>query len=360
MNGQKTLLAGMIVASACSFGASCGSPSGDSGQTATQHTPPQLTPPPPPAQSSTYAVHEWGLIRIETGDVWNVGAVTHAPPPVPMVVRKPVLYFHTWADAPVHVDAATVVADHGTIREHWPLTQAASPHPESIAWTNLEIANRACTPAPLPSLSAPPCTTLGPGEECETPELATVRVPGSACVHTPNGDDTMLFYRSTNNAFTPSVTVTTTANGERRFQNTGPYDMPGSVFLFHPWPEGVLISEAPAPRAGQTSVLGSSMYDSDRASVRVRETLVSLGLTEGEANVFLCVWSDSFFRRDPQLVSNARETEVARGLRRSPARPPTDSVLYFLPEADIQRISRISFSPMPARVVRVMAIWAQL
>lgn len=334
--------------------ASCGSPN-----TTLEHPATAVAPVVAPTVSPSYDVHEWGLIRIEANDVWNVGAVGHTVRPVPMVARKPVLYFHTSSDAPVHLDSVEVTAVDGSVREHWPLTAAATSQPATITWSNLELANGTCSPMALPTLALAPCNTLDANEECETVDLAAVRVNGVACIRAERAEDSMLFYRSTNSSYEPSIAFERVDGAALTVRNTGTHALPGCVFWLRESAAGVRTTEATAPAAGQAVSLSATPYDTDHAAGRIRDTLVEMGLNEEEANAFLRAWSQSLFgtRANPEY---RREIQGSRGLRIAP--PPTysSSVLYFLPAPDIERVSRLSFSPAPSRVVRVMAIWAQL
>lgn len=366
----------IVVVLGCSLlvGAACGSPRAteSSSEASQTHAGTEVpTSPQAALPRADYDVHEWGLMRVQSGDQWTAGAVAGQRRPEPMAVDKPVLYFHTLSSSPIPISNIGVQAIGGTIREHWPLSSVVTPTPPRISWDNVEIANRACTPGPLPNIGMFPCNSLGYNESCESPELAVVRTDDSACVHTSRGDESMLFYRSTNATYSPPVEIERLSATDLRVRNNGANAMPGAMFRFHRERDGIRIAEGTVPSPGQSSLLGSAYFDASRARLRIRETLVTMGLTASEADAFVRAWDSAFFEtRATDRIVAVDELTDRRGAHdgivatddiavdRPIAPPPIDTVLYFLPTADIENISALSFSPAPRRIVRVMAVWA--
>lgn len=371
---KKLNITRIVVVLGCSLlvGAACGSPrvTESSSETSQTHAGTEVpTSPQAALPRADYDVHEWGLMRVQVGDEWTAGAVAGQRRPEPLVVDKPVLYFHMLSSTPIQISNIGVQAIGGTIREHWPLSSVVTPTPPRVSWDNVEIANRTCTPGPLPDIGMFPCNSLGYNESCESPELAVVRTDDSACVHTSRGDDSMLFYRSTNATYSPPVALERLSATNLRLRNNGTQAMPGAVFRFHRERDGIRIAEGTTPSPGQTSILGSAYFDAARARVRIRAALVTMGLTESEADAFVRAWDTAFFETrttDGELavdeLTDRRRVQdglVATDIADRPDAPsPTDTVLYFLPSADIENISSLSFSPAPRRIVRVMAVWA--
>lgn len=323
-----------------------------------------------------YEVHEWGLMRQGPNDVLDVGAVA---PPVrsePLVVDKPVLYFHS--GSPMQLARVEVHAS-GDIIEHWPLT--ASGTPRVVAWrgVGLDTARRAGTPAcagsGYPSATEPPCTNLARGETCESIGLGPLAALAT-CVQVGGTTHPFLFYRSRTRAFTPPLRVVRTASGELRATNTGRFAIPGSVVVIRRRGGGTVAHAFVPPAPQQTSLLtqraGDDEDDETTADMpvmpsdveagrrAVRSTMRGLGLTDGEIDAFLRAWDAQLFERRT-LAQNVTTDELALD-RRGPITdipsPPPDAVLYFLPAATCDSVSTLSFEPAPRAVRRALAVWS--
>lgn len=314
--------------------------------------------------AANYEVHEWGLIRTDANDVWTVGALgdpTPARRTEPLIVDKPVLYFHLMdpAAGPITLSRVGVTAVAGEIREHWPLVSAfGSSHPTTLAWQNVTIRSGQCAASSLPTPSTAPCTGLMRGEFCESPLLASVRAAGATCVTTTNGTDSFLFYRSSNGTFSPPVSASRSRNDDIALVHRGTLPIPGLVFRMHTDQSGVHVATAAPPAPHQTSTLTPNYVSTEIARNTLRTQLVELGLDTAEANAFIASWDSAFFGDAAVVDALTVDGDFDEMDRRGPAQG--DSVLYFLPESAIENVSTLSFSPAPRAVHRVMAVWMRI
>jgi hypothetical protein len=333
------------------------------------------TPPPASASASddvAYDVHEWGLLRALPGDVLSVGAIAPAVVRYPIAVEKPVLYFHV--DAPLTLRSVDVDALGGAIVEAWPSpprTDVAS----ELRWADVALGGEdACDPSPLPTEHDTACTSLPAGELCETAELARVRATGAACVRVAGTTDTMLFYRARTTTFTPPLTFERTATyAEVRVTNTGDAPIPGWIVRLRgsygsvgalavrpPAPhESIVVGDdfAGASAEAPTEELPPPIGSPEPGRRAVRDTLHELGLDDAEADAFFRAWDDVLFglvRAD----ASEHATEDLPAVERTP--PPTESILYFLPEATCEQVSTVRFDPPPRAFHRAFAVWSAL
>jgi len=352
---------------------------------------PAPAPPTPAGGTAPYEVHEWGLLRAGAGDVLDVGAV--APPGLdiePMAVDKPVLYFH--ARGPLRLEHVRVEAVGGAIREHWPLTAGAS-FPMSIDWSGFTLddtqgAGGARCSGAFPSASAPPCSHLMPGEECESARLGMLISTSASCLESGGARLPFLFYRSRTSTFTPPVHVRTLPSGEIQVTNTGDAPIPGWVVRMRRGDGRARTIAVQAPAAHATVTIGSEFASAavpvaytppshdeavdhpmlpgseepGRAAVRI--TLDQIGLDGGEADAFLRAWDGALFGDGGVVLIDLPPRTAAsdrRGaidvLTDESQRATTDSILYFLPPSACDAVTRLSFTPTPTRVLRALAIW---
>jgi len=102
-----------------------------------------------------FEVHDWGLVRGTAADTIMISG-PHAPEP-PMVVTKPVLYFHREAERDgleaLIVDVDARIPD-GRIVEHWPTMGG---DPGSVAsWHGVVLQSGSCPGSRYPSLAEDP------------------------------------------------------------------------------------------------------------------------------------------------------------------------------------------------------------
>lgn len=317
-----------------------------------------------PSESQVaYDVHEWGLVRAAEGDVLDIGAIGPPLRAMPLAVDKPVLYFHP--EAALHLRSVVVRASGGEIVEAWPLPERSR---ERIVWRDVAIdPSGACEPSPLPMASDPACAGV-PGV-CETPSLATVRAPGSACVRVAGATDSFLFYRARSRAYTPPLRFARRGTrGEVDIVNDGDEAIPG--WLVRMQNVGGLVSalavRPPAPR--RTITIGSDFAATDEAvtdhpvpvatnpnagSRAVRDSLREIGMTDGEIDAFMRAWEPALFGAggvDRGTIDVLTDGRFA----------PEDSFLYFLPASGCDRIAHLELDPPPRSVRRAIAVWTSL
>lgn len=319
----------------------------------------------PRPTGAAYEVHEWGLVRAEIGDVLNTGAI--APPSLePMIMDKPVLYFHT--ASPMEVRHVRVRTPSGSVVETWPphVSVGDPSHDADVVWNDVSLAPGAdCDVSPLPSLSQPPCSTLPANLACETPGLATIRTDDAACVRAHGMTERFLFYRAITREFSPPLRFERAADRTNvTVVNDSDSVIPGMLVRIRN-DNGVVRSSMvlpPAPRktlvVGFDSVVDGKPVDDgpvDEIGDRrgrlgpatgagpdaIRMSMTELGMTTSEIDAFMSAWSEPLFM--PSGFDGIRS--------------PSDAFLYFLPAADIDGIATLDFDPPPRAVKRAFAVW---
>lgn len=305
------------------------------------------------SEPSTYSVHEWGLVRAAAGDALFVGAMGPPAPPIDLIpVEKPVLYFHLSGSEPLDIATVAVDALGGTIVEHWPYTGGGAA-PASIAWTGLRLEPGSCPLRP-PTAAEPPCShVLGTRGECESLALASAVASDAACVRSATTASPLLFYRSTSTAMTAPLRAFHLDFGDIHVRNDGDHPIPGRLVRFQRSGADVRVVVVDPPAPHHTIVVGHDWGGPDVARAAVTETLRGLGLSEPEAAAFLASWDAAFFG-PASATPTALEEDIP--LEETPS--PEESILYFLPAADVARLSRLDFEPAPTEVRRAIAVWS--
>lgn len=328
------------------------------------------TPSPASAETTAsepgdYEVHEWGLVRGIAGDRLVAGAI--GPPPVvlPMVVDKPVLYFHT--TAPLTLEAVRVHAS-GAIVEAWPLTARTGVATE-LAWMRVAIDPHpsACEPTPLP-------TECGAPVPCEVPSLARVRTAESPCLRVGEVTDTMLFYRSFVDGMTPPLLFSRAGGDAITVRHDGDEPIEGRLVRIRSVMGQVLTSVVDPPAPHESVVVGADFgaamdEDGDMPALpggpepgraAVRASLLALGLTDEEAAAFLRAWDGALFGlavADGE-VADHRTMDSLSADETDGIPAPVDSFLYFLPPSSVAAISTLELEPAPRAVRRAIAMWS--
>lgn len=323
--------------------------------------------------TAEYEVHEWGLVRQEaTGDVVRIGSVA---PPVelrPLVVLKPVLYFHTKGKLDLASVSVTAPSG-GSILEVWPLLhngRTGEAIGSRVEWTRVALdPTGECAPSPLPTIADPPCTALG-ADFCEVASLAVARTSDAACVTTNGTTERFLFYRGRSTTLRPPLVVARRgAAGEIAVTNTGARRIPGKIIRIRSVdgetsasassppepndavqiaePSGVSALELPASTGKLPATVGSAV---------LRDTLGELGLTVEEIDAFMRAWEPTLFPR-PGYTQLDIQLDSVPGLR---SMGRTESILYFLPEESTDDVAKLGFSPAPRVVRRAIAVWTAL
>lgn len=339
----------------------------------------------PGGTAGAYDVHEWGLMRALPGDVLSAGAI--APPRriEPMTVDKPVLYFH--ADAPLTLSTVNVDASGGAIAEVWPEPPRTG-EAWHVTWRDVALdPTGACAPSALPLLTDPTCTSLPAGELCEVASLGVVRVPGVACVRTAGVVDSLLFYRARTSSFTPPLRFerSPAVYEEVSVTNEGTLPIPGwlvrlsdtygsvrALAVRPPGPGETLVVGADFARAADTGLVDDEAVadmpvapgSPEPGRIAVRASMIEIGLTDGEADAFLRAWDRMLFGVEPtaadRTVLDVLTADDMRTTDEDGELAPAESFVYFLPEASVDGVARLTFDPPPRTVYRAMAIWSPL
>lgn len=350
----------------CAFSVlACGGASVDPPSPGTA-TPNDATPP-----TANYEVHEWGLVRQEAGsDALQFSGV--APPinDVPLVVLKPVLYFH--ARVPIELASVTVTAPAGgSILEVWPLLRNGRKGAQMggrVEWNNVELdPEGACEPSPLPKLTDAPCTALG-SDFCEVASLAVARTEEASCVRVNGTTERFLFYRGRSTTLRPPIAIERTDTpGEILVTNSGNARVTGRMLRIHTQDGETRVTpfDAPAPR---TSVrvaeparelalelpASTTVPQSHAGRVVISEAMGKLGLSDQEIAAFHDAWDATLFPPPRRMQA---QLDMPAGLSGA---KPVESIFYFLPEAATDDVARLGFTPAPRVVHRAIAVWAGL
>jgi len=363
-----------LTASLCA----CGGGREPVASSASPGTPPAAPTPPPAAPAApTFEVHEWGLVRGGVNDAIIVGATV--PTAMPMAVAKPVLYFHLSSDAPLEVHVVARMGEGGTIAESWPL--AALPNARAAEW-HARVRRGSCHHGRLPSLAEPPCS--GRADGCEANTLDTVESDDADCVTVGEQAANHLFYRGTLEGVDPlPLVVERLAGGRLRVRNRSAESIPG-VLLRVRLAHGVrgvtdaATATAPPP-PGATVELEAPSGATAAAALAVATMSHDLGLTTGETAAFRRAWDTTLFglggaaaappiwppfggvhaAAEPhsRAPSPVTATPLDTGLI---AQRATESLIYFLPPAAIERIATLQVTPRPTQVRRAIAVWLDL
>ncbi|WP_236604464.1 hypothetical protein [Sandaracinus amylolyticus] len=341
---------------------------------------------PPPAPLSDVeviaglAVHEWGVIDVRAdrgplGELALSGVPGRGVPrdelmrdvPVPLGLsptptptpprppvgrpRAPLLYVHLPpGHAPIDL-SVRVELPGGTIEEHWPLT---SDHDERTQWVRWRATARteSCTGSSYPAPGEAPCDQAL-RFYCEASELRRYEASDAACLEVDGRDFNHLFYRGALPARLP-LQITRAEDGTLRVHHAGESALPGRLVLVHreddPSATRVRVIDVPAPGATISVTTPDAAIDPARDAIygALRE---SFALTDAEVAAFRAAWDVSFF--------GGARAEI-EGLRRQAFVPPIDSLFYWLPEREVERIAPLAIEPRPEHVRRAMLIRVDL
>ena len=118
----------------------------------------------------------------------------------------------------------------------------------------------------------------------------------------------------------------------------------------------VVVTDPPAPHT--TIVVGHDWAGPDVARAAVTASLTEIGLTPDEADAFLAAWDEAFFGPPPTEEDVVEIPASERIAEETPA--SEESILYFLPAADVERVATLTFEPAPTEVRRALAVWSAL
>ncbi len=297
-------------------------------------TPPSSTPQPlvPSTPSPALEVHEWGLVdAILSQTHARVAGAPIVPEPHPMPTRAPLLYFHLPAGAaPVEASIRVQLAG-GSFLETWPLAEAQ----QTVASWTATIRPGNCAGTRRAVRGQPPCLGTDP---CESIHLPQYETSDGACVHVGDADYDHLFYTGMV-PFSIPLEIVRTATGVR-VRNPG-VELPGAVLYVHrEQPSATTIVHSDSVTSGATiTMLDQGPSDGD-ARADFSSPMHDLGLTDQEGAAFERAWVDALFGATPGQ--------------------PIDAVLFWLPEAQTDTISRLAIEPAPTRVRRAFLVRVNL
>ncbi len=304
----------------------------------------------PGPAATPYEVHEWALLRQAPSDQIEVG--TFAPraqtgagvDSMPMEVEKPVLYFH--ADERVEIERVHI--ETGSV-EQWPTPQTTNEWLRLVLDPSIEE----CVPdvpgfhAALEQL----CQGTPPGELCERRDLHRVVTRDATCITGEHGTAPFLFYRSRTSDFAPPFTIERFGDALRLRQRLAGH-IPGGVVWMHREGSTVLARSFETSTEAVVLIAPPTATTTIDARAWVAATMSDLGMTADEIAAFVQAWDEPLFGAS----GSSKRMIVAEEV---PQAPPmqNDSLLFFLPRADVDRLARVVYEPPPRAVHRAFAVW---
>jgi hypothetical protein len=297
-----------------------------------------------------YELHEWGLLDVAPGyfelaagpidpqpatPVAEPAAPTSIPsiatptqvPNRPAGSRKPVIYVH--ADGPVEFQLEVMTS--GPVAEHWPPTSVEN---QTIRW-QVAAQPGACASGSYPSADSPQCANA-PDGYCELADLPEYETADGACL-TVNGQTwDHLFYRSGGSAPTLPIRVTSAGSLEVLIENVSLASPQGGVYRFSRSATETLVQRIDMPAVGTSATMA---YGGSSPGVRAELSglLRSGGLSDDEAHAFEQAWFDELFDNG--------------GTGGAPV--VSDAIIYILPAAHLDPVSRLVAVPAPTQMRRM-------
>jgi hypothetical protein len=337
-----------------------------------------------PQAPAAYEVHEWGFIGYHAGptgaeaqlmvagpghfpawggETLGLGTIGHGGGGGYGSGGKPVLYVHLAPGTDSLTFSATVALPPGAgtrrsyFAEHFPPASRSDEGGGSqLRWEGVRATRNGAVGAQYPTGDSMACR-IAPDGYCEAAELARYETTDAAALQINRVTYTHLFYRADIGTALP---LHVTLDGDRvTAQNTGPEAIPGRMLRIVR--EGtsastrVLILDPPAP-AASLEVAAPVETGPDGALAWLREGLRNLGMTQPEIEVFLIAWREMLLGADEATAAAGPIVQV--GVPPPGLRPKCDSLVYFLPQAAVDRAVPLAFDPPPRAVRR--AILAQV
>lgn len=318
-------------------------------------TPSQMPMPTPsgvePARAD-FDVHEWGVFDVapgpdQTGSLHS-SPIASAPSPIPIQLRKPVVYVHLAANsAPLSLNIG-VLFEHGVVAENFPdgLLAAAD---RGVTWSQITANPRNCHNAERFSTGDPRCAQSSDGI-CERTELATYETADSACLVIGGIEHNHLFYRGRNMQVTLPIALgapsRTGATGIVA-RNTTARSLAGDLLRVRTGETTVVESLSTPPPGGETPMWPQVTTPVD-GRARLRSAAVQFGLTDQEADAFMRAWGD-------ELFGASQTRDLRRAQRESPPRT-SDVLLYFMPDYIVDRMAPLTITPAPNTIHRVILV----
>jgi len=324
----------------------------DEEPTETLDRPPDEAPEEPPERETPLVeLHEWGLISERLGGTRS--AVTRAPRPtldellgdvegvglgetfgsgglgltgIGRGGGRPVLYAHLADGVEEHTFDVRVDVVGGNGVEHWPLVGGEVGMRASIPWVGVRAHRGGCGARSYPAVGDEACETED--DFCEAALGAENETIDGACLEYRGASYDHLFYRAAMSQAPLPLEVT--AGDALTVRHRGEHPIPGQLLRVRGGSEThVVVLDPPAPGA---SVTVPEPGHRGRLRSTLAEGLAGLGLTPPERDAFLAAWEN-------QLVRGAATHPMPPSLE-----PPTDALLYWMPEEDLAAHLRIHAS----------------
>lgn len=306
-----------------------------------------------------FAIHEWGLIGIDTqdrGQASTATSVASGPTTGPSHSfgtigsgGKPVIYVHldpgvdeVRFDLRIRVPAAHLV-------ERWPTGGALDPRvAETEAGFRNVVARRGSCAAetPAPTAGSPACAA--PSDRfCEAAEIPRYAGDRASCLTVDDTTSEVLFYR-TDALRAPQLSLRLlSSDDEVQVSRLRGDAIEGPIFLVRTPRLGgpVYIERLAAGDFGAPRPLPRESLTPNDVRIALTDEAVKRGLTPREAEAFVDAWAPAYFdvcRRAGPEASGEVPTVLAQA---------GTSLLYFAPAAAVEAMLPLSTSP-PARETR--------
>jgi hypothetical protein len=295
-----------------------------------------------------FEVHEWGLLDVDgvTAQVRTVDlpAVERRP----VVVKKPVLYFHLGpGTARVVVDVKVTVPpeDGGAIVEHFPAGVVNEPG-WSVQWSGLHIKKSACATA-TPSKEAGACNT--PDGICEALELTNYVTSDASCIEAGDINVNHLFYRAREKTPALPFEVSEIEGGKLKITHAKASDVIGPIVYVHDEPGRGAVSVLAPPALG-ASITADPPTTSDATSAAraIDAAMHEANLSDDEIAAFNRAWRGSLYGEDAAAKKQPPPAKAALA--------PKDYLLFVVPMSLADGVSRISITPAPRAIRRFLLV----
>jgi hypothetical protein len=310
--------------------------------------------------TTTWEVHEWGLVdaSLASGQL-RVAAGPALRPQRPMATRKPVLYIHLGPGLETQAFTARVKIPGGAIAEMWPNTELT---PDGLVWKDVRATAGTCAARGVQPLRDAPPACDSRDRMCELDELPRYVTDDAACLTTAHGEAPLLFYRGTATPRALPLGVTLTKDGTVDVRPLADMkETPGTLIRIAMPCRGpvvpgetmaVAVAAVPGPE-GTTIPYPSQPADRTALRAQLAKDLADQGLTPSEAKAFLDAWMD-------ELFGAGADTQRENQRRLAPIRPMSDALIYWMPAATIDTVATLTFEPRPTAVRRAMLVRVDL
>ncbi len=328
------------------------------------------------SDDASYALHEWG-VNVVTVD----GTATMSAGPERFygaIVAKPVIYIYS--DDEFRLDMRVDYASGGS-DETWPVVT----NDDTVVWEGIQVGTAECIPTatPEPDMSGEVAPSL---EIYDLPEWV---VPDANCLTFGETISKVLFYSGPFDAYTPPVTASMNVYVEQgdaslTVTNTLAFGITGPVIALYRWTDSSCMDPSYCPvhtarlawavidglAAGETKNVDleysflhvDATAENEYPSVNgilpdgwkalpatLQAALLTRGLTEAEAGVFMTAWNESMFG----LLGQDADWYY-------PSYENGGFLMYLWPDARTQEMLPLTAVPAPATTARALVEYQQV